>query len=67
MGNLIDNTAVPAEMSYNPGFLIGIHVGKHHPKFKYYLDYNLADINVTGTSQVLMPFTTLVMLILHLL
>ncbi|MEC8617315.1 MAG: hypothetical protein VXY28_06390 [Bacteroidota bacterium] len=53
MGNwVIDNDAVPAEMSYNPGFLIGIHVGKHHPKFKYYLDYNLADINVTGTSQV---------------
>ena len=53
MGNwVIDNDAVPADMSYNPGFLIGIHVGKHHPKFKYYLDYNLADINVTGTSQV---------------
>ena len=49
---VIDNDAVPAEMSYNPGFLIGIHVGKHHTKFKYYLNYNLADINVTGTSQV---------------
>ena len=39
-------------MSYNPGFLIGVHVGKHHPKFKYYIDYNLADINVNGTSQI---------------
>ena len=48
----IDNSAVPAEMSYNPGFLIGVHVGKHHPKFKYYIDYNLADINVNGTSQI---------------
>ena len=54
MGNwVIDNAAVPAEMSYSPGFLVGLHVGKHHPKFKYYLDYNLADINVTGTSQVI--------------
>lgn len=48
----IDAAAVPAEMNYNPGFLIGLHVGKHHPKFKYYLDYNLADINLSGTSQV---------------
>ena len=54
MGNwMIDVAAVPSEMSYSPGFLVGLHVGKHHPKFKYYLDYNLADINVTGTSQVI--------------
>ena len=32
MGNwVIDNAAVPAEMSYSPGFLVGLHVGKHHP------------------------------------
>ena len=50
---LIDNSTIPVNMSYRPGFMIGIHLGKHHPKFKYYLDYNIAEIKVIGQSTII--------------